>query len=41
MSSISPDAVKINIAMLFTESEEDGDFLADFGFGTLRIISLP
>jgi hypothetical protein len=37
MSSISPDAVKINIAVLFTEADEDGEFLADFGFGIANV----
>lgn len=39
MSSISPDAIKINLAVLFTENDEDGEFLADFGFGKKRIFS--
>ncbi len=38
IGAISHDSIRINIAVLFSKSEEDGEFLSGFGFGNLKFV---
>lgn len=40
IEAISHDSLRINIAVMFSKSEEDGEFLSQFGFGNKPFGSL-